>query len=142
MNGLPFALLIFLVAAALTPPLFKKLGLPAVVGYLAVGILIGPAALGVFEQPGETLDVAELGVVLLLFVVGLELDISRLVAMRRDIVLLGAAQLVVTAAVLGALAWRLGLTPRGAGVAGFALALSSTAVATRLLDDRGHVTRP
>jgi monovalent cation:proton antiporter-2 (CPA2) family protein len=142
MNGLPFALLIFLVAAALTPPLFKKLGLPAVVGYLAVGIVIGPAALGVFEQPGETLDVAELGVVLLLFVVGLELDISRLVAMRRDIVLLGAAQLVVTAAVLGALAWRLGLTPRGAGVAGFALALSTTAVATRLLDDRGHVTRP
>ncbi|HVV92029.1 MAG TPA: monovalent cation:proton antiporter-2 (CPA2) family protein [Hyphomicrobiales bacterium] len=140
-SGLPLAFLIFLVAAALTPPLFKRAGLPAVVGYLAVGILIGPAALGIFVQPEETLDVAELGVVLLLFVIGLELDVSRLVAMRRDIVLLGLAQLVVTAAVLGGLAFWLGLTPRGAAVAGFALALSSTAVATRLLDDRGHITR-
>jgi monovalent cation:proton antiporter-2 (CPA2) family protein len=141
-SGLPLAFLIFLLAAALAPPLFRRLGLPAIVGYLAVGILIGPAELGVFDRPDETLSFAELGVVLLLFVIGLELDVSRLVAMRRDIVLLGAAQLAVTAAIFAGIGHWLGLTPRGAVVAGFALALSSTAVATRLLDDRGQITRP
>jgi monovalent cation:proton antiporter-2 (CPA2) family protein len=139
---IPGELLVFLVAAVIAPPLFKRLKLGAVVGYLVTGIVIGPSLLRIFSEPGQILSVAELGVVLLLFVIGLELEPSRLLAMRRDIVALGVGQLALTTAALSALLWTAGLPPAGAVAGGFALSLSSTAVAVQLLNERGHLTRP
>ncbi len=139
--ALPLEIIVFLTAAVIAPPLFNRLGLGAIVGYLAAGLLLGPSALDVFHDAEGTLRIAELGVVLLLFLIGLELELSRLLDMRRDILGLGAAQLIATTAVLGLIAWMLGFSPAGAATVGFALSLSSTAVATKILDQRGHVTR-
>jgi monovalent cation:proton antiporter-2 (CPA2) family protein len=139
--ALPLEIIVFLAAAVIAPPLFNRLGLGAIVGYLAAGLFLGPSALDVFHDAEGTLRIAELGVVLLLFLIGLELELSRLLDMRRDILGLGAAQLVATTAVLGLVAWMLGFSPGGALTVGFALSLSSTAVATKILDERGHFTR-
>jgi monovalent cation:proton antiporter-2 (CPA2) family protein len=121
--------------------LFNRLGLGAIVGYLAAGLLLGPSVLDIFHDAEGTLRIAELGVVLLLFLIGLELELSRLFDMRRDILGLGAAQLGITTAALALLGWWMGLNIEGAIVAGFALALSSTAVATKILDERGALTK-
>ena len=85
-------ILIFCAGAVIAVPLFRRLGLGAVIGYLAAGLVIGPYGLRLFNDAATVSAVAELGVVLLLFVVGLELKLSRLVAMRRDIFGLGLAQ--------------------------------------------------
>ncbi len=118
-------------------PLFKRIGLGTVLGYLAVGVALGPVAR--FISHGEDLlPVAELGVVLLLFIIGLELKPARLWAMRRDIFGLGAAQVVLTGFVLSALAYlAAGLNWQAAVVVGFGLALSSTAFAMQSLEDAG-----
>ncbi len=129
--------LIFLAAAVVAVPLFRLLGLGAVIGYLAAGVAIGPAGFGLIGHAGDTLQVAELGVVLLLFIIGLELEPSRLFAMRRDIALLGSAQMLLCALAIGASLWMLGVNPRGAGLAGVALAFSATAIALQILDERG-----
>jgi glutathione-regulated potassium-efflux system protein KefB len=132
--------LVLLAAAVISVPLAQRIKLSAIVAYLAAGVVIGPYGLGLFTAPATILAVSELGVVLLLFLIGLELEASRLVAMRRDIFGLGAAQFLLTAAVLGVIAWT--LSPfdwRGAVVAGFAFALSSTAIALRMLEERGHL---
>src|SRR3712207_6938447 len=85
--------LVFCAAAVVAVPLFRRLGQSGVLGYLAAGVVIGPSGLSLISHPGTVLAVAELGVVLLLFIVGLELKVSRLLTMRRDIFGLGAAQL-------------------------------------------------
>ena len=139
--ALPIELIVFLAAAVIAPPLFNRLGLGAIVGYLAAGLLIGPSGLDIFHDAEGTLKIAELGVVLLLFLIGLELELSRLLDMRRDILGFGAAQLGLTTAVLSAFGWWMGLDIDGAIAAAFALALSSTAIATKILDERGHFTR-
>ncbi len=82
-------ILIFLAAAVVAVPLFRALGMGAVIGYLAAGIIIGPHALGFIGSAENTLPVAELGVVLLLFILGLELNPSRALAMRKDMLALG-----------------------------------------------------
>src|SRR4051794_22156602 len=87
---------IFLAAAVISVPIFRRLKLGSILGYLAAGVVIGPRGLGLFTNPESTMHLAELGVVLFLFVIGLELNLSRLWAMRRDIFGLGSAQLVVT----------------------------------------------
>src|SRR2546430_8325412 len=117
----------------------RRIRVSAIGAYLAAGVLIGPWGVGVFRAPDTILAVAELGVVLLLFLIGLELDFSRLFAMRRDIFGLGAAQLALTTAAIAALALAAGLGWRGAIIAGIALALSATAIALRILDERGHL---
>ena len=89
-------------AGVVAVPLFKRAGLGAVVGYLAAGIAIGPFGLRLFTEPASILSVAQLGVVMLLFVIGLELKPSRLWALRRDIFGLGVAQVVVSGIVLAA----------------------------------------
>src|SRR5262245_20622164 len=131
-SALPPVLIVFLAAAVIAPTLFNRLGLGAIVGYLAAGLLLGPSGFGIFNDPDRTLRVAELGVVLLLFLIGLELEFSRLLDMRRDIFALGAAQLVLTTALLAAIGYGLGFTLGGAIAAGFALALSSTAIASKI----------
>jgi len=95
----------FLLAAILAPPLFKRLGFGTAVGYLAAGLAIGPSGLRIFDDADAVLGVAELGIVLLLFVIGLDTRLSRLVAMRGDILGVGLGQVALTTAALGAIAW-------------------------------------
>jgi monovalent cation:H+ antiporter-2, CPA2 family len=127
--------LMLLAGAVIAAPLFKRLGLGTILGYLAAGILIGPVAQQITEGE-EILHVSELGVVFLLFIIGLELKPSRLWQMRRDIFGLGTAQVVITGLVLSFLIAFSGLL-EGAGsiVAGFGLALSSTAFAMQILEE-------
>lgn len=131
--------LLFLGAAVLAVPIAKRVGLGAVLGYLLAGIAIGPSGFRLFTDTGTIAEVAELGVVLLLFVIGLELQLPRLLAMRRDIFGLGALQLVVCALVIGLIARLTGLDWRGATVTGIALALSATAIALGMLNERGDL---
>jgi monovalent cation:proton antiporter-2 (CPA2) family protein len=132
--------LVLLAAAVLSVPIARRLGLSAIVAYLVAGIVIGPYGLAVFGTPESIIPVSELGVVLLLFLIGLELELGRLVAMRRAIFGLGAVQLALTALAIGALACAVGLVDwRGGVVAGLALAMSSTAIALEILEERGEL---
>ena len=89
--------LVLLTAAVLSVPIARRMGLSAIVAYLIAGIVIGPYGLAAFATPESIVPVSELGVVMLLFLIGLELELGRLMAMRRDIFGLGAAQLSLTA---------------------------------------------
>ena len=131
--------LILVSGAVVAAPLFKRIGLGTVLGYLAAGIVIGPV-LSFITDGEEILHFAELGVVLLLFVIGLELKPSRLWTMRRDIFGLGLSQIVVTGAVLTGLAMLLaGQALSPAIIIGLGLALSSTAFALQILEERGDL---
>src|SRR5690349_11944983 len=128
--------IVYLGAAAVCVPLASHLKLGSVLGYLAAGCVIGPYGLRLAGDPTATLHFAEMGVVLMLFVIGLELDPKRLWTMRRAVFGGGALQLGACALALGLLALPLGLPWQGALVAGLALALSSTAVAMQTMDER------
>ncbi len=131
---------VLLAAAVLSVPIARRLGLSAIIAYLVAGIIIGPFGLAVFGTPESIRPVSELGVVMLLFLIGLELELGRLVAMRRAIFGLGAAQLAVTGLAIGALAYFAGLVEwRGAVIAGLALAMSATAIALQILEERGQL---
>ncbi|WP_245485280.1 monovalent cation:proton antiporter-2 (CPA2) family protein [Ciceribacter ferrooxidans] len=131
--------LLLLGGAVVAAPIFRKLGLGTVLGYLAAGVVIGPI-LHLLTGAGEILAVAELGVVFLLFIIGLELNPSRLWRMRADIFGLGTAQVLLTGLALTGAAVFSGLVDwRGGLVAGFGLALSSTAFALQLLNDAGDM---
>jgi len=129
-------ILTFCAAAVIAVPLFRKLGLGAVLGYLIAGIVIGPSAMGLVGEAENVRGVAELGVVLLLFIIGLELKISNLFAMRRDIFGLGLAQIVITCGLIATAAALLGHSARGMIVTGLALSLSATAIALQVLEER------
>ena len=127
--------------AVVAAPLFKRIGLGTVLGYLAAGLVIGPIGRMITES-GEILDVAELGVVFLLFVIGLELKPTRLWELRRDIFGLGLTQVLLTGVALTALAMALpGFDFSASVVIGFGLALSSTAFALQVLEERGEINR-
>ena len=129
--------LLMLGGALLAAPIFKRLGLGTILGYLAAGVVIGPI-LHQIRDGEQLLGVAELGVVFLLFLIGLELKPSRLWAMRRDIFGLGMAQVVVTGLALAGIALAAGTADwAGALIIGFGLALSSTAFALQILDEKG-----
>jgi monovalent cation:proton antiporter-2 (CPA2) family protein len=135
--------LILLAAAVISVPIARFARLSAIVAYLLAGVVIGPYGLRLFSTPESVLPVAELGIVMLLFLIGLELELSRLLAMRRDIFGLGVAQLVITAAAIAGLAIATGLFQwRAALVAGLALAMSATSIALRILEERGHLQQP
>ena len=127
---------VYLAAAVVAVPLSKKLGLGAIVGYLAAGMAIGPWGLGLVRNVQDILHFAEFGVVLMLFLVGLELEPKRLWALRRPIFGWGSAQvlactaLITTAALLFGVRWQVAL------VAGLGLALSSTAIALQAIGER------
>jgi glutathione-regulated potassium-efflux system protein KefB len=134
--------LVLLIAAVFTVPVARRIGLPAIVAYLIGGMIVGPSGLGIFGTPESIIPISELGVVMLLFLIGLELEVSQLLAMRRAIFGLGAAQLTLTAACIALLAHWLGLVPwRGAIVAGLALAMSATAIALQILEERSELQR-
>ena len=131
---------IFFAAAVLAVPLTKRLGLGAVLGYLGAGAMIGPWGLGLVGEVESTLHFAEIGVVLLLFVIGLELQPSRLWTMRRSVFGLGAAQVGVSAVLLGLIGLTFGLPWLEAGVVGLGLSLSSTAFALQTLAEKGQMS--
>jgi monovalent cation:proton antiporter-2 (CPA2) family protein len=133
---------IFLAAAVVAVPLFRRLGLGSVLGYLAAGVLIGPAGLGWVGHVDETLHFAEFGVVLLLFLIGLELEPARLWRMRTAVFVLGGVQVIGTAAALFGLALLSGVTWQVALVVGLALSMSSTAFATQILGERNELGTP
>lgn len=130
----------FLGAAVLVVPVFSRLGLGAVLGYLCGGIFIGPFVFGLFEDGENLMHVAELGVVLLLFVIGLELQPSRLWRLRRAVFGVGGAQMGASAALVALCAWLLGVSPAPAVIAGIALSLSSTAFALQTLAEKKQLT--
>jgi len=131
--------LVLLCGAVVAAPLFKKIGLGTVLGYLAAGIVIGPL-LRIISDGEEILHFAELGVVLLLFIIGLELKPSRLWQLRRDIFGLGLVQVLVSALAIVGAAVVLGAQPWPAAVViGFGLALSSTAFGIQILEERGDL---
>ncbi|HJU30505.1 MAG TPA: monovalent cation:proton antiporter-2 (CPA2) family protein [Hyphomicrobiaceae bacterium] len=133
---------LFLAAAVVAAPLAKLLRIGNVLGYLLVGVMIGPFGLGFVYSVYEVssiLHFAEFGVVLLLFLIGLELRPKRLWAMRAAIFGVGGAQVVLTALVLAAIAIGLGLAWPAALFAGLALSLSSTAFALQLLEEKGEL---
>ena len=131
---------VFLAAAVVTVPVFRRLGLGAVLGYLVAGVVIGPWALALVSDVDHILHFAEFGVVLLLFVIGLELQPNRLWTLRKSIFGLGGAQLFVTGAALAVAGYGLGLGPTTAAIVGLALSLSSTAFALQMLAERNQLT--
>ncbi|RLQ89350.1 potassium transporter TrkA [Notoacmeibacter ruber] len=128
-----------LAGAVVAAPLFKRIGLGTVLGYIAAGILIGPVA-RLIAGGEEILHIAELGVVFLLFLIGLELKPSRLWALRRDIFGLGLSQVMLSGVVLSGILLFI-LDPAAAIIAGFGLALSSTAFGMQILEDTGDTNR-
>ncbi len=130
----------YLGAAAIAVPIFNRLKLGSILGYLAAGAAVGPFGLNLLHQEEGVFHIAELGVVLFLFVIGLELSLSRLWSMRQQIFGLGAAQMIVTGGVIAALFVTAGVMPApAAAIAGFSLAFSSTAFALQWLKDRGEL---
>ncbi len=132
---------VLLGGATIAAPVFKRIGLGTVLGYLAVGLVLGPA-INYIRNGEEVLHVAELGVVMLLFLVGLELKPRTLWQMRREIFGLGASQVVLSGVLLSAIAWMVHFEPAPAIVVGFGLALSSTAFALQLLEESGDDKKP
>ena len=128
--------IIFLIAALIAVPISKRLGFGSVLGYLTAGILIGPSTFGLIKDPDHILHFAELGVVFLLFVIGLELRPSRLWVLRKMVFGLGSAQVLGSAAVIAAIALLFGLEVKPALVIGFILALSSTAFVLQMLAEK------
>lgn len=132
-------MLLLLAGAVIAAPIFRKLGLGTVLGYLAAGVVIGPILQQITEAE-EVLHVAEFGIVFLLFVIGLELKPSRLWQMRGDVFGLGTAQVVISGALLTGFTMLAGIADwRGSVVIGFGLALSSTAFALQILSDDGDL---
>lgn len=116
--------------------LLKRVKLPPVIGYLLVGTLVGPFAMGWLPEDGSIQILAEIGVVFLLFMIGLEFSISRLIAMRSTVFGLGSTQVIISTLSGGTIAWLTGIAWEGALVVGGALALSSTAIVAKQLTDQ------
>ena len=127
---------IYLSTAVVAVPLAKKLGLGSIVGYLAAGMAIGPWGLGLVSNVQDILHFAEFGVVLMLFLVGLELEPQRLWSLRRPIFGWGSAQVLGCAALITGAALLFGVRWQTAMVAGLGLALSSTAIALQAIGER------
>jgi len=131
--------LIFLIAAVVVAPVFQRLRSSLVLGYLVAGVMIGPGILGLISGSKQVHNIAELGVVFLLFTIGLELSVDRLKVIRNQIFGVGTAQVVVTSVVIASIAWSVGFTLPTAVIIGGGLALSSTAVVLQLLSERGEL---
>jgi len=131
---------IFLAAAVIAIPIFRRFKLGSVLGYLTAGIIIGPSSLGLIDTVEATQHIAEFGIVLLMFVIGLELQPSRLWVLRKPIFGLGSAQVAATTLLVAAAAYfSFGSSWQSAVVIGFGLSMSSTALALQLLAERGQL---
>ena len=132
--------IVYLLAAIIMVPISRRLGLGSVLGYLAAGIVIGPFGAKLIQDPEHILHFAELGVVFLLFIVGLELQPSRLWVLRKMVFGLGSAQVILSAAAITAIAWLLGQPGDSALIIGLILALSSTAFVLQMLAEKKQLT--
>ena len=135
-------LLVLLAVATAGVALFERLRLPAIAGFLVMGALVGPGGIGLIGDPERVRELADLGVVFLLFEIGLELPLGRLRLLWRPALLSGGLQVVGTLAVVSLTAVALGLDWRNAVVLGALVAMSSTALVMRLLSERGEVHTP
>lgn len=138
--GYLFEVVLILLAAVLSTLLFRRLGLGTVLGYLVAGAAIGPFGLGLIAEDETINELAELGVVFLLFTVGLELPFERIKVLFGRIFALGAAQVLLTTLAIAAVAYLAGASVTAAAAIGGGLALSSTAIVLRMLSDRGELT--
>ena len=127
---------IFLLATVIAVPITKRFRLGAVLGYLLAGVVIGPAELHLVPDPSRASDIAEFGVVLMLFVIGLELSPRRLWVMRHAVFGTGLLQVLVCGLAVGGIAYAFGLAPNAAAIVGGSLALSSTAFGLQILAER------
>jgi glutathione-regulated potassium-efflux system protein KefB len=132
----------YLVAAVVAVSLSRRWGLGAVLGYLAAGVLIGPYVLNLAPETEATSQLSEFGVILLLFIIGLELSPQRLWLMRKAVFGAGLAQVLLSGALLGAAAMGFGLGWKSALVVGLALALSSTAIGLQILAEHKQLNSP
>ncbi len=135
-------LVALLAAATIAVPLTRKSGLGSVLGYLIAGLVIGPSGLGLVTDVEQIANVASLGVIMLMFLIGLELRPRRRWIMRRSVFGLGSAQVAITALCLAGLALAIGLPAPSAAVLGLGLALSSTAIVLPMLGERDLLTTP
>ncbi len=133
--------LILLAGSVLLVTIARRLALPTSIAYLVVGLVLGPHALGVVSDSGATRLLAELGVAFLLFTLGLEFSLPRMLAMRREVFGLGAAQVIATAGVFALLGHLLGIAWLIAIVLGGAVAMSSTAILLQQLTERAELNR-
>ena len=136
------SVVILLAAAVIAVPLFRRLGLGSVLGYLAAGLVIGPFGFGFFDDPETIIHVAELGVVLFLFIIGLEMQPSRLWAMRGEIFGLGFTQVLVAMGVLTLVGLALGFPFSSSLISGTGFVLTSTAIVMQMLDERKEMALP
>ena len=130
------AIIILLMGSVITVAVFRRLQLPGILAYLLVGVIIGPHGLAWIPHTEDTHFLAEFGVVFLLFTIGLEFSLARLNAMKKEVLGLGGAQVLVTTVLAGAVALLLGLPLPGAVVVGGVLAMSSTAIVIKQLKDQ------
>ncbi|HRF07468.1 MAG TPA: monovalent cation:proton antiporter-2 (CPA2) family protein [Xanthobacteraceae bacterium] len=131
-----------LAAGVIAVPIFKRIGLGSVLGYLAAGVVIGPFGLRLFSDPQAILHIAELGVVMFLFVIGLEMQPSRLWSLRKEIFGLGVAQVAFCSLLLTGIGMLWGLSPLVSFFAAAGFVLTSTATVMQLLDERREVSSP
>ena len=131
-----------LAAAVVAVPLFKRIGLGSVLGYLAAGLAIGPFGLKLFNDPNAIIHVAELGVVMFLFIIGLEMKPSHLWALRRQIFGLGSMQVVLAAAALTVVGIAFGFPWQVAFVCAAGFVLTSTAIVMQVLGERNELNSP
>ncbi|MCD8475896.1 MAG: cation:proton antiporter, partial [Shewanella fodinae] len=134
--------LLFLLAAVVLVPLGKRFGVGPILSYLAAGVILGPAGIGVVSEPSSVLHFAEFGVVLMLFIMGLQLSPGKLWELRSAIFGLGSSQLLLSWSAVTLFSVYLGLSWSGAIIIGAALSLSSTAFAVQLMAEQRLLTTP
>ncbi len=131
-----------LTAGVVAVPIFRRMGLGSILGYLSAGLVIGPFGLGIFSEAESILHVAELGVVMFLFIIGLEMQPSRLWGLKREIFGLGAVQVAVCALLLTGVGMATGFPMSISFVAGAGFVLTSTAIVMQILEERGDASSP
>lgn len=135
-------IVIILGLAVLVILLFQKLKLPNILGFLVTGAIAGPQGLSLVKAVHEVEVLAEVGVILLLFVIGLEFSLSSLAAIKKAVFFGGGLQVVLTVATVGLLAYGVGFESNRAVFLGFLFSLSSTAIVLKLLQERGEISAP
>ncbi|MEO3356595.1 monovalent cation:proton antiporter-2 (CPA2) family protein [Acinetobacter haemolyticus] len=133
---------VLLAAAVIAVPIFKRIGLGSVLGYLIAGLIIGPFGFAFFSDSASILHIAELGIVMYLFVIGLEMQPSHLWSLRREIFGLGSLQILVSSCALTGVGILFGFTWQVAFIAATGFVLTSTAIVMQLLGDRGDIAKP
>ncbi|OCZ52036.1 monovalent cation:proton antiporter-2 (CPA2) family protein [Acinetobacter seifertii] len=133
---------VLLAAAVIAVPIFKRIGLGSVLGYLIAGLIIGPFGFAFFQDSTAILHIAELGIVMYLFVIGLEMQPSHLWSLRREIFGLGTLQIIICALALTGVGLLFGFTWQVAFIGAAGFVLTSTAIVMQLLGDRGDLTQP